>query len=120
MNALRFVSALGYGGIGVLGLQAPDRLLEIFGGTAPTPAARNEIRAAYGGLPLGIAVLALRGGPSARSAALLSGCMAAARAYGVSREEQPVDPRTRLSIGVESALAAGLLLGSGRKGKRGA
>ncbi len=120
MNALRLVSALSYGGIGVVGLQAPDRLLGLFGGSVPTAAARNEIRAAYGGLPLGIALLALRGGPSARSAALLSGCMAAARAYGVSQEAEPTDPKTQLSIGVESALAAGLLLGSGRKGKRGA
>lgn len=119
MNGLRLAGAATYAGVGVAGLLVPERIPEYFGGTAPTPAARNEIRAVYGGLPLTIALLALRGGPSARAAALLSAGMAAGRAYGASQEEEPPDDRTKAWIGIESALAAGLLLGSGRGRKKG-
>ena len=118
MNGLRLAGAATYAGIGAVGLLAPERIPHHFGATAPTPGARNEVRAVYGGLPLTIAVLALRGGPSARTAALLSAGMAAGRAYGARQEEQPPDDRTRMWIGIESALAASLLLGSGRARKK--
>lgn len=118
MNALRLAGAATYAGIGATGLLAPERIPAHFGGAAPTPAARNEIRAVYGGLPVVIALMAVRGGRSARTAALLSAGMAAGRAYGVSQEEEPPDDRTRTWIGIESALAASLLLGSGRGRKR--
>ena len=118
MNLLRLAGAVTYAGIGATGLLVPERIPEHFGGSAPTAAARNEIRAVYGGLPLVIALMALRGGRSSRTAALLSAGMAAGRAYGAGQEVEPLDDRTRMWIGVESGLAASLLLGSGRGRKR--
>ncbi len=93
------------------GLTVPERIPAYFGASAPTPQSRNELRAVYGGLPMAIALLALRGGPSTRAAALLTAGMAAGRAYGASQEEE-IDDTTKLWLGVEVGLTTALLLGS--------
>lgn len=111
MKKLRIAGAAAYAGLGVAGLTVPERIPAYFGGSAPTPQARNEIRAVYGGMPLAIALLALGGGRSTRAAALLTAGMAAGRAYGAGQEGD-MDDTTKLWLGVEAGLTAALLLGS--------
>ena len=58
---LLWVSALVFLGVGVQGLFMPRRILEPLGGKLDTPSVANEVRANYGGMHTGLAVLMVVG-----------------------------------------------------------
>jgi hypothetical protein len=83
-------------GMGVIALAAPERIWAIFDQTVLSPAARNEIRAVYGGFGVAIALvltLALRE-PALRPGVFLGvgmalGGMAAGRVVSACIERPP-------------------------------
>jgi len=112
----RFALVVFFLGMGLFGLVRPRALVGIFGGDAPTPASRSEVRAVYGGF--GVAVAAClatvdRWSPEARAGvyqclAIGVGGMAIGRVIGacVERERRPFP--TWVFVGVELCLAAAL------------
>lgn len=115
MNRLLASAAAGYAAIGIGALARPAVVPALFGGTAPTPAARTEIRAVYGGLPLAIAGLLVtspRG--SAVPVGVLSAGMAAGRIVGAALEEGRSPAVTKAFVGFELALAAVSFAGARR------
>ena len=89
-----------------------------FGGTAPTPDARAEIRAVYGGLPLAIAGTLLVSPSSAVPLGIATAGMAAGRAASGLVEEEPPSMLIKAFIAIEVALAGVLLLGGRRQRPR--
>lgn len=92
---LRRLSACLYGVLAVVALVRPAVVLGLFGGATPTPQARNEIRAVYGGFSLAVALVAWRSDPARpedagrlRTAALASLGMAGARLAGMVVERR--------------------------------
>ena len=77
----------------------------LFGGRADNAAARTEVRAVYGGLPLGIAASLAFRPRSSGTMASLSGAMAGGRAASLLLEEDQPSSMNLLLLGVESALA---------------
>ena len=109
VNRLVTAGALSYAAIGVAALARPSMVPAVFGGTAPSPDSRSEIRAVYGGLPLAAAgLLAAAPAASAGPVALLRLGMAAGRATGMALEDAPPSGPTRFFLGVELALFATL------------
>ncbi|HWH30675.1 MAG TPA: DUF4345 family protein [Mycobacteriales bacterium] len=116
-NVCTATAAAGYVAVGLVSLARPERVPAVFGGTAPTPAARTEIRAVYGGLPLALAAAAVAdpvaGG---RTAAAVSLGMALGRLAGMAAEPRSATGAVRLFLGVELGLAA-LLAAGARAGR---
>lgn len=108
MNPWIAVGTATYAAIGAVGLLRPERVPTLFGGTAPTAAARSEIRAVYGGLPLAMAGVGLA---APIHMGILSAGMAAGRAASVAHEQE-TGPVTKAFIGIEVALAAAYALGA--------
>ncbi len=114
MNRWTAVGAAVYAGIGVASMLRPAMVPALFGGRADNAASRTEVRAVYGGLPLGIAAsLAFRPRSSGAMAGL-SGAMAGGRAASLLLEDDEPSSMNLLFLGVESALAVALLLGDRR------
>ncbi len=117
--ALRRSVAAAYAAIAAVATVAPARVPAIFGGTAPTPAARTEVRTVYAGIPWAFAaVLAAppRADDEGALRAVEAACagMAAARLAGAVAERR-LDPwPTGAFLALEVALAAGL-----RRARRG-
>ena len=61
--------AVSYAVIGVVALARPQLVPALFGGSASTAAARTEVRAVYGGLPLALAAGSRAPLPSVRRTA---------------------------------------------------
>jgi len=61
MNLLVFVVAVSFFGMGVAALIRPAFVWAPFGVEPETPAARNEVRAVYGGFGIAIAVILIAG-----------------------------------------------------------
>jgi hypothetical protein len=57
MDALVYLVAAGFAGMGLYALAVPARVLEMFGVTVQTPAGRNEVRAVYGGFGLAVGAM---------------------------------------------------------------
>lgn len=111
MNRLIATGAAAYAGLGVVSFLRPAMVPALFGGSAPTPDSRTEIRAVYGGLPLAMAGTLLASPASAGPLGLATAGMAAGRAAsGVVEGRQT--PIMAAFIGIEAALAAALLLGA--------
>ena len=101
-----------YAAIGVGALLRPRAVPALFGATAPTAAARTEVRAVYGGLPLALTALLLGEAdradrPATRAVAVLSAGMALGRLGGVLVEGE-ADRTTWLLLAAEAATAAAL------------
>jgi Domain of unknown function (DUF4345) len=110
---LRRVVAGAYAGIAVVATFAPERVPAIFGGSAPTPAARTEVRTVYAGIPCAFAaVLAAPARPDDEGAlrAVEAACagMAAARFAGAGVERRLEPWPTGAFLALEVALAAAL------------
>ena len=113
---VRFALVVFFLGMGLFGLVRPRALVGIFGGDAPTPASRSEVRAVYGGF--GVAVAAClatvdRWSPEARAGvyqclAIGIGGMAIGRVIGACMERERRAFPTWVFVGVELCLAAAL------------
>lgn len=120
MNTWVGVAALTYAGIGVVSLVRPGDVPRLFGGRAETSDSRTEIRAVYGGLPLAIAGTLVATPSAAPSMAALSAGMAGGRLLGILTERGRPRGATLTFLGVEAALAAALVAGTGELRRRSA
>lgn len=112
MDSRTIAGAAFYAGIGAVAAIRPAMVPSLFGGSAPTAAARTEIRAVYGGLPLTMAALVVAESnrpqrPWTLAVAALSGGMALGRLAGISAERS-TDAVTVLLVAAESATAVAL------------
>ena len=114
MNRWTAAGAAVYAGIGVASMLQPAMVPALFGGRADNAAARTEVRAVYGGLPLGIAALLAVRPRSSGVMAGLSGAMAAGRAASLLLEDDEPSSMNLIFLGLESALAVALLMGDRR------
>ncbi len=110
--ALRRAVAVAYAAIAAAATLAPARVPAVFGGTAPTPAARTEVRTVYAGIPWAFAaVLAAPARPDDAGAlrAVEAACagMAAARLGGavLERRLEPWPTGAFLALAVVMAAA---------------
>jgi hypothetical protein len=115
MNRLVAAGAVTYAAIGVASFVRPARVPATFGGTAPTAAARTEIRSVYGGLPLAIAATLVTMPTAAAPMGVVSLGMAAGRAASTMLEDEPPTRATRFFGALEIGLGVALLLGSRRR-----
>ena len=115
---LLWVACLVFVAVAVQGLFLPRRILEPLGGKIDTPSVANEIRANYGGMHAGIAVLmamgALKPGLQGPAVALLfafSAGLCVGRAWSWVADGTP-NRFVRIFFGLElgGAIAAGVLL----------
>lgn len=112
------VAALFFAGMGLVALARPAMIWAPFGVTPSTPAARNEVRAVYGGFGVAIAALlvaALGADGDVRDGILLAvatalGGMALGRVVGFAVERPDGWFPAPFFLVVESAAAAALLL----------
>jgi hypothetical protein len=103
--------------MGLLGLVRPRAIPALFGGAAPTPESRTEVRAVYGGFGLGVAATLVACGlfPGAEARGALAACsagvgaMALGRIAGALLERRQRASPTWVLVAVELALAASLL-----------
>ncbi|MCX6400427.1 MAG: DUF4345 family protein [Propionibacteriales bacterium] len=116
MNRLIALGAAGYAGLGIVSFLKPSVVPASTGLTAPNADARTEIRAVYGGLPLGLAAAAIINPTSASAVGLATAGMAAGRAASSVFEGRP-SPTMAGFIALETAAAAALLLGARRSGR---
>ena len=108
--------AAAYAAIGAAALARPHLVPALFGGSAPTAAARTEVRAVYGGLPLALAAVLASAGPAGtphrggtlRATAIASGGMAAGRLFGAALDRRLSPWPTGAFLALEVALAASL------------
>lgn len=108
--------AAAYAAIGIFGLVRPRLVPRLFGGSAPTAAARTEVRAVYGGLPLAFAAVLARAAPAGashrggalRATAVASGGMAAGRLLGAALDRDLPPWPTGAFLALETALAVSL------------
>jgi len=117
-TVLLWVAALVFTAVGVQGLFLPRRIVEPLGHRLDTPSFANEIRANYGGMHAGIAVLMALGAlkPELRSAALVllftfTAGLCAGRAVSWALDGTP-NRFVRIFFGLElgGAIAAGVLV----------
>ncbi len=117
MNVAVAIAATFFAGMGVAALVKPALIWTPFGVTPTTPAARNEIRAVYGGFGLAIATLLLaadsatpdfRAGVLVSVSVALSG-MAAGRLLGALIEPKSLLRWPALFLLLEATLATLLL-----------
>ena len=111
MNTWTAAGAPTYAGIGVASLLRPASVPVLFGGRADNAGARTEIRAVYGGLPLGVAAALVVQPRNSALMAGLSGAMAAGRAGSLLLEGEAPSPANLAFLGLESVLALTLLIG---------
>lgn len=114
MNRWTAAGAVVYAVIGVASALRPAKVPALFGSRADNAAARTEVRAVYGGLPLGIAASLAVSPRNSGAMAALSGAMAAGRAVSILVEDDEPSSMNLVFLGVESALAVILLLGDHR------
>lgn len=115
------VAALFFAGMGLVALARPAAIWKPFGVTPSTPAARNEVRAVYGGFGVAMAALllaALGADGDVRDAILLAvatalGGMALGRAIGFAVERPGSWFPAPFFLVVESVAAALLLAARG-------
>lgn len=108
--------AAAYAAIGIFGLARPELVPRLFGGSAPTAAARTEVRAVYGGLPLAFAAVLASAAPAGashrggvlRATAMASGGMAAGRLLSAALDRELAPWPTGAFLALEAALAASL------------
>jgi len=108
--------AVSYAVIGVVALARPQLVPALFGGSASTAAARTEVRAVYGGLPLALAAVLASAAPvgaphrggALRATAIASGGMAAGRLFGAALDRELPPWPTGAFLALETALAASL------------
>jgi Na+/proline symporter len=117
MNRLIATGAAAYAGLGVIGLAAPSRVPELFGGTADTPDARTEIRAVYGGLPLAFAGALVVLPSAAVPIAVATAGMALGRVASMAVEPEEPTPTMAGFVVVEAVVAAALLAGARQRGR---
>ena len=117
-TVLLWVATLVFAFVGVQGLFLPRRILEPLGGKIDTPSVANEIRANYGGMHAGIAVLMALGAlkPELRTASIallftFSAGLCVGRAVSWVADGTP-NRFVRIFFGLElgGAIAAGVLL----------
>jgi hypothetical protein len=118
MDRLIATGVAAYAGLGVAAFLKPAMVPALFGGTAPTVDARTEIRAVYGGLPLAIAGTLAVAPTSAVPLGLATAGMAAGRAASGLVEKRPPSALMAGFIAIEAGLAAALVLGGRRAGRR--
>ncbi len=103
-----------FGLLGMIGLFATQRISTYFGTVARTADQRNELRAVYGGLSLGMAILgilsflpepALDAQMALFVYAVLLLCMAGARLLSLFFEEKPTH-KTYVFLAIELVLGA--------------
>ncbi|TDD44181.1 DUF4345 domain-containing protein [Kribbella antibiotica] len=117
MNVAVAVVAIFFAGMGVAALVKPALIWKPFGVAPTTPAARNEVRAVYGGFGLAVAALLIAADSATAgfrdgvlvSVAVALGGMAAGRLLGALFEPKPLLRWPGFFLLVEAALA-GLLL----------
>lgn len=117
-TAVVVVAALFFAGMGLVALARPAMIWAPFGVAPSTPAARNEVRAVYGGFGIAIAALlvaALGVDGDIREGILLAvatalGGMALGRVVGFAVERPDGWFPAPFFLAVESAAAVGLLL----------
>lgn len=116
MNPLIALGAAGYAGLGVVSFLKPSVVPTSTGLAAPNADARTEIRAVYGGLPLGLAAALLANPNSASAVGLATAGMAAGRAASSAFEGRP--SRTMAGfIVLEAVTAAALFVGARRSAR---
>ena len=118
-------AAVFFFGMGVVALALPERIVGTFGGKAPTPQSRTEVRAVYGGFGLGAGALTAYGLVSTRpeAAGWLQGLgvamasMAFGRVLGAMVERGQALYPTWAFVGVECGLALALWAAGGVFGR---
>jgi len=118
MNPAVLVVAVFFAAMGFVALGKPERIWRPFGATPDTPAARNEVRAVYGGFGLAIGCLLAvvdEGAPDQRAGVLLAVAvalfgMAAGRLIAAAVEPASLKGFPAVFLIVEAALGGLLLL----------
>lgn len=116
MNPLIALGAAGYAGLGIVSFLKPSVVPASTGLTAPNADSRTEIRAVYGGLPLGLAAALVANPASATAVGIATAGMAAGRAASSAFEGRP-SPNMAGFIALETAAAAALLIGARRSAR---
>ncbi len=116
MNPLIALGAAGYAGLGIASFFKPSVVPATTGLTAPNADSRTEIRAVYGGLPLGLAAALVANPTSATAVGIATAGMAAGRAASSAFEGRP-SPTMAGFIALEAVAAAALLLGARRSAR---
>ncbi|KRA31437.1 MULTISPECIES: DUF4345 family protein [unclassified Nocardioides] len=113
MNRLIALGAAGYAGLGIVSFLKPSVVPATTGLTAPNADSRTEIRAVYGGLPLGLAATLVANPASASAVGIATAGMALGRAASSVFEGRP-SPTMAGFTALEAVAAAALLLGARR------
>ncbi len=122
-RAILALHALTFLGLGIAFLAAPTEMAAIVDLEATTPLARNDIRAVYGGLELGIGALLLAAlmsedlAPALRSLLVIFGAMIGSRLLSLFVDGAPAQPGTLL-LGLELAAFASAAIGLRSVGRR--
>lgn len=117
LNALTFI------GLGIAFLIAPTEMAAIVDLEGTSNLARNDLRAVYGGLELGIGALLLAKlldgelAPALRSLLFLFGAMILSRIFSLLADGMPAQPGTLL-LGLEVAALSSAALGLRALGRR--
>lgn len=111
MNRLIAIGAASYAGLGLASFLKPAVVPAVIGSTAPNADSRTEIRAVYGGMPLGFAASLVAVPSSATAVGVATAGMAAGRAASAVFEGPP-SPKMVGFIVLEAAIAGALLLGA--------
>src|ERR1700752_3920937 len=115
MNAVTILGGAFFVAMGLVACAQPERVVGIFGGTAATVDARNEIRAVYGGFGIAVGALLLAAPTAVRDGVLVAVAVALAgmvggRIIGFAVERpRRLYPTVVFGL-VEAGLAAALLL----------
>lgn len=122
MDIRTALGAAFYAGVAAMAMARPGVVPGIFGGTAPTPTSRTEIRAVYGGLPATMATLIVLESreaerPMTLAMGALSGGMALGRVVGV-RIEREASLVTKAFIAAEVVAAMALTSAAVRRPSR--
>jgi hypothetical protein len=108
-------AAVLFAAMGLVALVRPAYVVGVFGGTAATVDARNEVRAVYGGFGIAIAMLLLGAPPEMREGVVVAVAIALAGMAGgrvvafVVERPRHLYPTVLLCV-VEAVLAVALLL----------
>ena len=106
-----------YAAVGAVALVRPEAVPRMFGGRADSPAARTEVRAVYGGLPMAFAASLARGARGTNRGApgvvaTASAGMAASRLLGCALERRIQPWPTGAFLLLEAVLAGALAVAS--------
>lgn len=117
MNRLIAAGAASYAGLGIVSFLRPAMVPALFGGSAPTPDSRSEIRAVYGGLSLAVAGALVVNPASAGTVGVMTAGMAAGRAASVVVEQNRTTAVIPAFVAIEAVLAGALLLGARQRSR---